>query len=724
MWSFLNPMFLWAGLAATIPLVLHLLARRRAVRIRFPTIRFLQMAKRQSSHRVRMENFLLWFLRTALLLLLALAFALPVVRSRTAGFLGRSRRDVAVVWDVSHSMTYETGGRKVWDDGRDVVLNILAGLGAGDRICLYLAGGEVTPLAAAPTPDLKFVEAQVRQQTPEGSVAVLAPALRAACDALKDSGAREREVYIVTDGQALTWGGFHSAVPDATQVGTTNAAAWDAKTVDERIVFFTALLGADAPENAAPTDVEVQPGLLLAGSPAQLSVRTVQSGPSRETSLTLTVDQREIARQTIPAGQAGGETVFPLPELSPGFHAASVATSPDGLVVDDTFHIILRARDRVPVLCVGDEADMVFLTRALSPGVRTTGLTPRSITPAAWTPQVAQGQGCVFLCNAAPLPGAVLMEIERYVREGGLVVVFPGDKGGPADYENLSWLPAKPVGVDEMPSGEGRRSLRLKKPADPLFQGLLLPPGVVPTLAVRRTARLAAPAPDAEALIVMDGDAPLLMARPFGAGRVLLFTVSADRAWSNLPLTPIYLPLLHQIVRHGAGLVREPLWLPAGRDVALPATTAGLTEKSRLAVPDGTTMAVRPVKREGRTDLVLDEARVPGIYQGIAATGAKWPVAAVNVDRRESDLTPVDPESVPKLIGSKQVYIARDREELARRVEEHRVGRPLGEVILWLVLAVAVLEFLMANRVSRRTAARRHDWTVEASGRVRVEGGA
>jgi hypothetical protein len=77
---------------------------------------------------------------------------------------------------------------------------------------------------------------------------------------------------------------------------------------------------------------------------------------------------------------------------------------------------------------------------------------------------------------------------------------------------------------------------------------------------------------------------------------------------------------------------------------------------------------------------------------------------------------------VPKLIGSRQVHIARDREELARRVEEHRVGRPLGELVLWLAFAVAALEFYVANRVSRRTAARRHGWTVEASGRVRVEG--
>ena len=80
MWTFLNPMFLYALGAGLIPLVLHLLKRRQAVIVHFSTLRFLKLAQKKSSRRMRMENFLLWLLRTILLLLLALAFAMPVIR--------------------------------------------------------------------------------------------------------------------------------------------------------------------------------------------------------------------------------------------------------------------------------------------------------------------------------------------------------------------------------------------------------------------------------------------------------------------------------------------------------------------------------------------------------------------------------------------------------------------------------------------------------------------
>lgn len=276
MWSFLQPTFLWAGLAAVMPLILHLLARRRAVRIRFPTIRFLKLAQHRSSRRLRMENFLLWLLRTCLLLLLAIGFALPVLRSGRLGALGRVRRDVAIVWDVSASMTYESGGRRVWEDTHEAVRQILAGLQPGDRAAIILAADRPIPLVAQPNADLAFVESLVRQQTPLPLPGSLAPAVRAAAAALKNSGRRERELYILTDGQARAWDGFAAATNAPT--GPVGAGErWDPAVLGDSTAVLIALLGAESPINATTLEAELQPGLLLEGQAAQLLIRTSTS---------------------------------------------------------------------------------------------------------------------------------------------------------------------------------------------------------------------------------------------------------------------------------------------------------------------------------------------------------------------------------------------------------------------------------------------------------------
>src|SRR5512136_1976227 len=113
---FASPLFLIAAaVGATIPLLLHLLQSRKRQTLPFPTLRFLKLARKKTSRRVRIENFLLWLVRTLIMALLGLAFAMPVLRKSGYAWLGASPRDVALVLDVSYSMGYMTGRETVWD---------------------------------------------------------------------------------------------------------------------------------------------------------------------------------------------------------------------------------------------------------------------------------------------------------------------------------------------------------------------------------------------------------------------------------------------------------------------------------------------------------------------------------------------------------------------------------------------------------------------------------
>ncbi|MCX7009729.1 MAG: hypothetical protein NTY53_21215, partial [Kiritimatiellaeota bacterium] len=96
-------------------------------------------------------NFLLWLLRTALLLLIAFAFAQPFIRSHSGGgFLKRTKRDVAIVWDESFSMAYESSRAYVWEESRQAPLSIMDKLEPGDRVSIFMAGDEPFPLIAKP----------------------------------------------------------------------------------------------------------------------------------------------------------------------------------------------------------------------------------------------------------------------------------------------------------------------------------------------------------------------------------------------------------------------------------------------------------------------------------------------------------------------------------------------------------------------------------------------
>ena len=716
MWAFLQPLFLWAAVAVVIPLLLHLMRRRKTVPIPFSTIRFLKLAERRSSSRMRMENWLLWLLRTLLILALVGAFAMPVWRATgLENVLGKPHRDVAIVLDVSGSMRYETGSRRVFDTALAAALGIVRDLDTGDRACVFLAGEHPAALVEKPSGDLAVVNRLLRDVQPGYGVCRLSESVAAAMAALGAARSRERELYVLTDGQALTWRGFASG----TNAGTGAEAGWDPAVVDPAIAVFVLLAGPTLPENTWPTDVRVTPDLLLTNTAATLSARLARTGPAQSPAVSLQIDGREVRRRTAMLDAGGIASVdFALPPLAPGVHTATLSVPSDGLPQDDALHLLLRVREQLPALCVGTTEDAFFLNTALNPDRSAAG-TVRRVDPDALASTPLKAYSTVFLVNALPVTGQALLTLEHYVRQGGVLVVFPGDRATPEDYKPWAILPAKPAAIAERAAGDRVRTLRLLADRDPLFADFALPPGAVPTLAIQRHLDGLALEPGAATIVQGGNDLPFLLSRATGKGRVLLCAVSAGRRWSNLPITSFFLPLVHQMVQYGAGLGHEPTYTWLAPSLPLEDVLPDFEESDRLLDPNGALVAARPVRTGAGTVIQADGFTEPGIYAHVPAAGTPRPGLALNLRREESALDPVDPSLVRTATGFRNLGLARDTTDLQRQIEEHRRGRPLTEGLFWLALVLAAAEGWLANRASRRRKTLLQEITVDATGKVR-----
>jgi hypothetical protein len=72
---------LLAGLAIAVPVAIHLLQRKREATVDFPAVRFLLLAQRRSSRRVRVRRLLLLLVRCLAVLLFVLLLARPVLQA-------------------------------------------------------------------------------------------------------------------------------------------------------------------------------------------------------------------------------------------------------------------------------------------------------------------------------------------------------------------------------------------------------------------------------------------------------------------------------------------------------------------------------------------------------------------------------------------------------------------------------------------------------------------
>mgnify|MGYP002628964000 CR=1 FL=1 len=686
---FLTPIFLIAAaVGAGVPILLHLMQSKRKVTMPFPTLRFLKVAEKRSSSKVRLENLLLWLLRTLIMLLLGMSFAMPMLRKSTFSWVGNAPRDVAIIIDGSSSMTYRKSGTPVWDSAIETATAIVDGLNEKDRVCLFVARAQPETLISEPVSDKADVSARLKGITPGPTDSRIAPAIEEAANTLKkSSGNREMEIHIITDNQALPW---EDMAPD----GDSPLDGLEKTTV------FVSLLGVESPENFAPVDVAITPSRLQKGTESSALVSFSRTGPAGASTAILSIDGKEVGRRSIKVSEGTAEpATFRIPPLEPGIHSARIDTPDDNLPADNSFHFILNVQKSLPSLVVGTGGDTLFVQIALKTGLGNPDAV-QSIAPDALAGTGLHNYSCVILCNALPLSGQAINALDSYVTGGGMVVIFPGIKASAGDYKGLKFLPAFPKSVDAVPASQARRSLSWDKPMHPLVRPLR-DGSSSPTLSLRRQVSWERVDPTSETIVSLSASEPFLLERRYGKGRVLMFAVAPDRSTSDFPLSPFYLPMLVQCADYAAP---SPVpFLEGTGTIVLNEIFPGIAEAPTVSGPSGKAIPVRGNTLEGRTTFIIDNLRETGIYK-LSMPGDSSPrfALALNPPRAESNLTVIASEEIQPRLGDTNVKVAQDLPALNRLIEENRVGRTFGEQLLWLVLLLAVVEFGYANALSRR----------------------
>ena len=196
-----------------------------------------------------------------------------------------------------------------------------------------------------------------------------------------------------------------------------------------------------------------------------------------------------------------------------------------------------------------------------------------------------------------------------------------------------------------------------------------------------------------------DDGAAAVAEKRTGAGRVIVWTSTLDDSWTDLAVKPVYLPLVHQLVRYLARYEQTPSWLTVGQVVDLTSMAAQIRSDRIVVTPSGQ----RTTQRANSPGLLeLTEQGVYEVRAGGAATGRPLAIA-VNIDPAEADLAPVDPaELVAAVTGraTAEASAATAPEPMSREDAEKR------QALWWYLLFGGVLllaaETVISNRLSQK----------------------
>ncbi|PLX41304.1 MAG: hypothetical protein C0608_05950 [Deltaproteobacteria bacterium] len=566
--DFLRPSLLWGLAALSLPILIHLLGSRRRRVVHVGTLRFIERARARAAAKWRLRRFMLLLARLLSLLFLVALFAGPGIVVESAGGLVKR----VVLFDTSPSMGQVIEGERGVKRGKALVGDYLEALPEGSLIALITTAkdspGEEVFLSPGVAAGL------LMELDTEADDAGIVPAIERASALLSSEGGGE--IIVVTDMQKNSWRAVESL----------REAPYPVKLVDVGGGGLNRWVASVAQQGE-----RIRVTLGASGGDLFDEVMVTLTNPGKE---------------TLTSFSERGEVNF-TPSMDAPLSILNINVDPGGaLEEDDTLEFLASADPVINLLLVnGDPSEFrlmdetLFLRQLLSSGGRVQSrFATRTVRLSSLSSDDIGKADVVWLANPGDMEVSLANAILKRVEEGMGLIISAGENLDPEGGTGaLAKLLAAPLRDSVILGGEDVTRAPYEEvdlqsfaaPFEDFSKGELALVGEARTRGYWLTD--SALSEGVRVLARFSNQAPLLVERRTGSGRLMLLTTTIDRDWSDLCLRPSFLPLIERALLYVTGNLRSE---------ALPYMVIGLDElKPSVEVfdveaPSGLSVTLRP----------------------------------------------------------------------------------------------------------------------------------
>jgi hypothetical protein len=723
------PMLGWLAVAAA-PLLIHLWNKRRYRETSWAAMTFLMAALRKHARRIQIVQWLLLAVRTLLILLVVLATAEPYLESLGLSFVAGQRTHKVIVIDDSYSMAYRPTDSTRFARAQQLAAQIVEESPQGDGFTLVLLGAPPRVVIGTPAFETAGILEEIHALKSPTSGADLAATMQEVKKVLErarhDAPDLERsEVFFLTDLGRNTW------VPEF----STAAAATDFRQLLSEMAGHTPLtildLGQTGSDNVAVIDLKaLEPyATLWQEITFQATIQNFGTQPRTGHLVELLVDDVRVKEQTVDLQPGGAATVALAHRFeTPGFHVVRVRLGADLLEIDNSRWLSLPVKPQLKTLLVSGKAGSTrYLVDALDPQRSERSVTRPQVVPESALVEMDLDQfDAIFLCNIAQFTSGEARLLDAYVRQGGGLVFFLGDRVL-ADRYNRELAGDAPGEIHLLPAKLQEVVAEAQYRFDPLgYKHPLVSPfrgrersGLL-TTPVYRYFKLAVPEAwnRSSVALAFEGGDPAIVEAPHERGRVIVVATDGSLSsvdsvthspWSTMVAWPSFLPLVQELLALAVGSQRDQYNVIVGEafGLSVPPTTSAAAVKVRSPGAENRELpvSVKADLDDTRWSFDKTEQYGSGIY--LAHWGTSPPQSipfAVNLEtsagreNSESNLLKADIDELPSAF---QVQTTWQNLDAAPAGD---IGRRSGlqRWLLYGAISLALVEMLLAWRFGRR----------------------
>jgi len=717
--TFLNVALLSGAGLIVIPIILHLIMRRKPKLLEFPALRFIQKRHDTNQRRLRLRHLLLLLLRAAAIALLAFALARPSIHFSSP--LGSQEAPVAaaLIFDTAPHMRYVREKKKRLEVAQEIGQWLLTQLPPESQVGVFDSGMVQRSFDA----DRALSKQRIEKLEVVPKPRSLSTIVSEAAAVLQPSNLAAKEIYVFTDLSRASWPADEAV---KLQESLHKVAG---------VAVYLIDVGVIEPSDFALGDLRLSNQVVATGGSVEIETEVSSLGIDGQRAVEVDLLAFDDKLQKISLEKTREQNVqlkpgetkaveFSLTSLKPGLQQGQVRiVGKDSLSDDDVRYFSIDVRPPWPVLVVAQQPTAetaIYLVGALAPMQYQAAFDCKVIGYSELASQTLDSFAAVFLLDPPGLEATAWDALTNYVASGHGLGVFLGRHAAPIEAFNSPVAqPILPGKIKEqVPREKGNTYLAPQNYQHPILKPFARfatqsPWSRFPVYRYWRIDDLA----DASTVIAYNDLRPALLERTIRAGltagHVLMMSTpisdlgSRRDAWNVLPVAVQmkawpFVILARKIALHLVGSGEQQLNYFAGTNsVVLP---IGDTTPRRYVLarpPDGKETTLPPPEK---ADLSISSVEQVGNYQVHSVGEPVLPDRgfSVNLSSQATQLARLTDQELLDMFGPYKPKVSRSNDQIVRDVHDSRVGR---EVYPWLILVLAgvlALEYVVSNLFYKR----------------------
>jgi hypothetical protein len=690
---FLNPAVLLGLLAASIPVLIHLLNLRKLQRIEFSTLTFLKELQKNKIKKIKLKQWLLLLLRVLIIIFIILGFARPALKGIAIGGTTSAAKTTAVfIIDDTFSMSVIDTKGSYFNQAKSAIKDLLNNLQEGDKIAIIKvssAGSDEINL----TSNLVDFRKQIDDLQISDKSGKLNAAIVKAAEVISTSNNFNKEIYLFSDFQK-------GNLADDEELSNLSQA------LNERIKLYAFDYSGKDVFNISIDELNINSQIFEKNKSVNFSA-TVSNHSGRganNTVVSLFINGERSAQQSVNL-QSGQTQIITMetPVKHYGFVDVFVGIEDDDILNDNIRYTSLYIPEEIPLIIFesnAGEAKFVYTALTLSNNGQTIKATIKNISEINSVD--LSRYRVVVLIGDANLQNS--SRIKSYVNDGGGLILMPGSETELSSFNDFIKSIGIAAAIGEAGKVKGDYLVRFGEVdfGHPLFQNIFLKDEKkqIESPEIYHHYKLSSAA--GRSIIKLADGSVFLCEYKLEAGKVLVVGAAPVLSWSTFPLKSIFVPFFTKSVFYLSAVEQSGQKYFTGDEILL-----NLKGKS---VPQ--LKVVHPDKREEIINIEnsagdyirYNKTTSAGIYQFYNGTEL-IDFVSVNTIPGESIteyLSMNDFREYLKKIYFKGSFVEINKDEdVSATIMQARFGTELWKTFLLIALILAAIEMLVARSAKK-----------------------